>query len=215
MGISAGVGNVGTVPVGVVNPFAGSVAPAGWLLCAGQTVSRSTYSGLFSVVGTTYGAGDGSTTFALPDLRGRTIAGLDNMGGSDAGRLSIANTLGTATGAETVTIASANLPVHQHTIDHDHASFAMTTNNSSQVHTHGYLDAAVYLYTGNVDFGYYYQSYYPYTINRTTDINNIAHAHSSTIDVPNFTGSSGNGGFANTALDKMQPTIILNYIIKV
>jgi microcystin-dependent protein len=64
--------------------FAGSSAPLNHLLCNGQAVSRTTYAALFAVIGTTYGAGDGSTTFNLPDLRGRAPVGLDNMGGSAA-----------------------------------------------------------------------------------------------------------------------------------
>lgn len=74
-------------PIGSVIPFAGSSAPTGWLLCFGQNVSRSTYANLFAVIGTTYGVGDNSTTFGLPDLRGRTVAGTDNMGGTSANRL--------------------------------------------------------------------------------------------------------------------------------
>lgn len=94
-----------SMPAGSVTAFAGSSAPSGWLLCAGQAVSRTTYAALFTVIGTTYGSGDGSTTFNLPDLRGRVVAGLDNMGGSDAGRLSWANTLGTTGGKEVATLA--------------------------------------------------------------------------------------------------------------
>jgi microcystin-dependent protein len=205
-----------TNPTGAVIAFAGSSAPSGWFLCFGQEVSISSNGALYAVVGTTYGSltngsgGVGTTHFRLPDLRGRTIAGIDNMGGVDAGRLSIANTPGTTTGAETVTIGTANLPPHQHAIDHDHASFAMTTNVNSQLHSHSYT--TVYLYTGNVDYGNYYNGYYP--TGSSTGVENIAHAHSSDVNVPNFTGSSGNGGFANTALNNMQPTIVLNYIIK-
>jgi hypothetical protein len=88
---------------GEVKPFAGTTAPAGYLLCFGQAISRTNYVGLFSVLGTTYGAGDGSTTFNLPDLRGRVAAGKDDMGGSAAGRLSITmsgTVLGGAGGSE-------------------------------------------------------------------------------------------------------------------
>lgn len=74
---------------GTVLPFAGSTAPTGWLLCYGQAISRTTYANLFAVIGTTYGVGDGSTTFNLPDLRGRIAAGKDNMGGSAAGVLTV------------------------------------------------------------------------------------------------------------------------------
>lgn len=94
-------------PIGCLQAFAGTTAPAGWLLCAGQAVSRAVYAMLFDVVSTTFGAGDGSTTFNVPDLRGRTIAGLDNLGGSDAGRLDWANTLGTAGGAQQATLRAA------------------------------------------------------------------------------------------------------------
>jgi microcystin-dependent protein len=82
------------LPIGTVLPYAGSAAPAGWLLCYGQNVSRTTYAALFRVLSTTFGAGDGSTTFGVPDLRGRFVAGLDNMGGSAANRLTNAETGG-------------------------------------------------------------------------------------------------------------------------
>lgn len=112
----------GGVPTASVQAFAGSTAPAGWLLCAGQAVSRSTYADLFAAIGTTYGAGDGSTTFGLPDLRGRVIAGVDNMGGTAASRLTSAGsgvagtTLGAAGGAETHTLTTPQMPAHTHTM---------------------------------------------------------------------------------------------------
>src|SRR5262245_39358957 len=74
-------------PVGAVMPFAGSAAPAGWLLCDGSNKSRATYADLFVAISTTYGAGDGSTTFGIPDLRGRAVFGKDDMGGAAASRL--------------------------------------------------------------------------------------------------------------------------------
>lgn len=72
---------------GVVLPFAGSAAPAGWLLCHGQAVSRTTYAHLLTVIGTAYGVGDGSTTFNVPDLRGEFVRGVDAGAGVDAGRV--------------------------------------------------------------------------------------------------------------------------------
>jgi microcystin-dependent protein len=206
MGISAGVGNTGTVPVGVVNPFAGTVAPAGWLLCDGRStgISRTTYAGLFAVIGTTYGSGDGSTTFNLPDLRGRVVAGADNMGGTDAGRLSTSNTLGTTTGAETVVISSANLPNHSHAIDHDHAAF--TSGDDSPDHTHG----IGYTFVGYAGGG----TVSAHAGGTSTYASTGASRHQHNINVPNFTGTSGNGGFANTGVNNMQPTMVLNYIIK-
>jgi phage-related tail fiber protein len=82
------------VPIGAVNSFAMNSAPAGWLSCNGNAVSRTTYAGLFSAIGTTYGAGDGSTTFNVPDLRGEFVRGLDNGRGVDSSR-----SLGSAQGA--------------------------------------------------------------------------------------------------------------------
>jgi microcystin-dependent protein len=115
MGLSVGLGVPSQVPVGVVSAFAGVSAPVGWLMCAGQAVSRSDYSALFTALGTTYGAGDGSTTFNLPDLRGRVPAGVDNMGGSAASRLtstvlSASNTLGATGGAQTHTLVVGEIP---------------------------------------------------------------------------------------------------------
>jgi len=74
------------IPVGSVNTFAMVTAPEGWLGCDGSAVSRSTYSLLYSAIGTTYGVGDGSTTFNLPDLRGEFVRGLDSGRGIDSGR---------------------------------------------------------------------------------------------------------------------------------
>lgn len=72
---------------GMVAAFAANVTPTGWLKCNGAAVSRTTYANLFSRIGTTYGAGDGSTTFNLPDLRGETIRGWDDARGVDSGRV--------------------------------------------------------------------------------------------------------------------------------
>ena len=74
-------------PVGSVYTFAGTAVPVGWLKCNGALLSRTTYASLFAVIGTTYGAGDGSTTFALPDLRGEFVRGADDGRGVDAGRV--------------------------------------------------------------------------------------------------------------------------------
>lgn len=72
--------------IGQVIFMAGANAPSGFLKCNGQLVSRTTYASLFAVIGTTYGAGDGSTTFAVPDLRGEFIRGWDDGRGADTGR---------------------------------------------------------------------------------------------------------------------------------
>lgn len=76
----------GSVPAGAVSAFAMSTPPSGWLECDGSTVSRTTYATLYAAIGDTFGAGDGSTTFALPDLRGEFVRGWDNSAGVDSGR---------------------------------------------------------------------------------------------------------------------------------
>jgi microcystin-dependent protein len=71
------------VPAGVIMPYGGTIAPSGYLLCNGQAVSRVTYADLFAAVGTAFGSGNGSTTFNVPDLRGRFLRGLDGGAGRD------------------------------------------------------------------------------------------------------------------------------------
>lgn len=85
----------GAVKAGTVAHFAASTAPAGWIKANGAAISRSAYAGLFAAIGTTYGAGDGSTTFNLPDLRGEFVRSLDDGRGVDSGRA-----IGTAQGED-------------------------------------------------------------------------------------------------------------------
>ena len=108
------------LPSGILLPFAGSTAPDGWLLCAGQEVNRETYSNLFAVIGISYGIGDGSTTFNLPDLRGRMPMGLDNMGGSSANRVTntVADSLGRGAGEEMHQLSFDELPARNSYISH-------------------------------------------------------------------------------------------------
>lgn len=111
---------VGFIPAGAFIPYGGAVAPTGWLLCDGSAVSRITYADLFTAIGTAFGVGDGSTTFNLPDFRGRALAGLDNMGGVSAGRVgaAAADSMGGAIGTETHTLTEAQMPTHRHTINY-------------------------------------------------------------------------------------------------
>ena len=116
------------IPTGIVQAFAGSTTPTGWLLCDGSTVDRTLYAALFAVIGTTYGTGDGSTTFNLPNLTDKFIegsatsgtvksAGLPNITGKADGSRRIDNTK-TGTGAlswEVNNVGGAN------TITYDHA----------------------------------------------------------------------------------------------
>lgn len=78
--------SVGLQPAGMIVAYSGTSDPAGWLLCDGREVSRTTYARLWTAIGATYGSGNGTTTFNLPDLRGRFVRGSDNMGTGAAGR---------------------------------------------------------------------------------------------------------------------------------
>lgn len=93
-------------PVGVITAYAGTTAPTGYLICDGSAVNRTTYAALFAIIGTTYGAGNGSTTFNLPDLTGRVPVG------KNAGTFS---TLGAKAGEETHTMTINEMPAHKHT----------------------------------------------------------------------------------------------------
>lgn len=96
-----------TPPIGSVIPYAGSAAPDGYLIADGAEISRTTYSDLFAVIGTTYGVGDGSTTFTLPNLKGRIPVG---KSATDTEF----DTLGETGGAKTHTLTSAEMPSHTH-----------------------------------------------------------------------------------------------------
>jgi microcystin-dependent protein len=173
------------VPTGSVSAYAGSTAPAGWLLCFGQAVSRSTYADLFAVIATTYGAGDGSTTFNLPDARGRGLFGKDDMGGTAANRITNAGssitgtTLGASGGAQNVTLSLSQIPSHSHSATSYSVSGAGGTSS-------GYFDNG-----GNVPDG------------SRTNMNNAVGTGSV---FPEGGGSSH---------QNMPPAIILNYIIKI
>jgi microcystin-dependent protein len=113
----------GYVPPGAIMPFAGGTPPSGWLFCDGSEVSRTVFATLFSVIGGTFGSGDGSTTFNLPDLRGSVVVGKDNMGGVAAGRITSGNsgvdgaTMGSMGGSELIQSHNHTLtdPGHNHT----------------------------------------------------------------------------------------------------
>jgi microcystin-dependent protein len=120
------------IPIGGLLPYVGASAPnSSFALPFGQAISRTTYAALFALVGTTFGNGDGSTTFNLPDLRGRVPAGLDNMGGGPANRIGsvptdsgtiVGTTLGSAGGSSTHTQLAGEVGQHNHSItDPGHA----------------------------------------------------------------------------------------------
>jgi microcystin-dependent protein len=104
------------VPTGTVVAFAGTTPPSGWLSCDGAAVSRSANASLFAAIGTTYGPGDGSTTFNLPDLRGRLPIGT-GTGTGLTGR-----SLGKTYGTENIALTVGQLPSHAHGVsDPGHA----------------------------------------------------------------------------------------------
>lgn len=142
-----GLGDISVVPVGTVLPFAGVTAPNGYLLCAGQAVSRSTYANLYTVIGTVYGAGNGTTTFNLPDLRGRSVAGKDDMNGSAANRIINVfdgKVLGNAGGTERHILLEAELASHTHSGATDPAGSHTHTGNTDTAagHTHSVTGTA-------------------------------------------------------------------------
>jgi microcystin-dependent protein len=107
-------------PPGIMSPYAGLEAPDGWLLCHGQAVSRTTFAALFDKIGIAWGAGNGATTFNVPDMRGRTFAGIDNIGGTAANRLTsegfgqTATVVGRTGGNQMHQLTIAQMPQHNH-----------------------------------------------------------------------------------------------------
>jgi microcystin-dependent protein len=189
-------------PIGAVMSFAGpdTKVPAGWLMAAGASVSRAEYANLFAVIGTTYGSVS-IDTFTLPDLRGAFVCGV-NSGEWMLGSKS----LGVTGGSDTKTLSIANLPPHQHNINHDHPNQATDAQGNHQhpipsiggtgTGTNGF---GLGLLSSTANVGYYTQA-------------GGLHAHN--FDVNPYTGLSGNSGGTSTPLDIRPPFIHLNYIIK-
>ena len=107
--------DVASSVTGAIQLYAGLAAPSGWLICNGQAVSRTTYAALYAVIGTTYGAGDGSTTFNVPNLVNKTVRG--------------AETVGKTGGADTITLSTENMPLHTHGV-------GTLETESTGAHTH-------------------------------------------------------------------------------
>jgi len=145
-----------TVPAGVIEMFGGSTAPSGYLICDGSAVSRTTYSKLFTAIGTTYGAGDGSTTFNVPNIKGRVVVGYNSAETEfDA--------LGETGGEKTHTLTVAEMPSHNHSktvIPRDTQWLA-----PSQGWNYSFTDGATYThYTDDTGGGDAHNNLQPYIV---------------------------------------------------
>ena len=128
----------GLVPSGCVLPFAGTTAPTGYLLCDGTAVSRSTYAALFAAIGTAHGTGNGSTTFNLPDYRGRFLRGAANGQTTDPDKATrTAMATGGATGDNVGSVQDDAFQGHMHLI-----SVRTSTNTAGNVSVSGNAGAA-------------------------------------------------------------------------
>lgn len=194
---------------GIVMPFAGTTAPQGWLLCDGSAVSRTTYSALFAVIGTTYGAGDGSTTFNIPNLAGRVVIGSSQS-----------HALGTTGGAETVTITAGQIPSHSHVVpQHGHGNnIAVTTPTLTHTITQQpeYEYSAPKMMNGYGDWSPGICLTETATASRQTSVSVSPHGTvvcqvSGSIDPCQAFNSGSNG--SGEAHNNMQPYTAINYII--
>lgn len=216
---------VDSTPIGSIQAFAGTTAPTGWFLAFGQAISRATFADLFAVIGTTYGVGDGSTTFNLPDLRGRTIAGVDNMGGSAASRLTTGTSgiTGTSLGA---TGGDERVHQHSHANTATFAGTAASHSHTQNAHRHGlnvaraqanaYLDTGAYWAGGTSLNNEGYANtvannnatmYEQYLTQETPGINSTSVTPAGTVTMTNANAGSGSA-------QNVQPTMVLNYLIK-
>lgn len=180
-----------SLEVGFMRVYPSITLPsAKWLRCDGSAISRTTYSTLFTLIGTTYGTGDGSTTFNIPDLRDRQTTGYSGS-----------KTIGSIGGAESHTIIINNLPPHTH----DVGTLGGTTNttgdhnHSFSIHNDGSSPQSQANAAGNSN---------PMADANTNNAGN--HSHTLTI-----TGNTGDGGFGSTPMDTKDPYLALNVIIKI
>ena len=192
-------GNPYNVPVGAGMDFWGGTAPnSSFAFPFGQAISRTTYATLFSMISTTFGAGDGSTTFNLPDKRGRVSACPDIMGGPDAGRLaagalaSVRNSFGGAGGEGAHTLTLTEIPTG--ITSNGGGSVSVTGNTSNVANGTGQADVQA---GGN-------------PVNIVTSFGGASVSASGSASV-NTTSNNTSGQAHNI----MQPTILCNYIIRI
>lgn len=210
-------GTIACMIAGIICPFGGSSAPSGFLMCNGQAVSRTTYAALFAVIGTTYGGGNGSTTFNVPDLRGRTVIGSNSS-----------HALGSTGGAETVKLSKneSALPAHGHGFTQPTVNGGATTTGEKSLTgwTALYSDMGMFNPGNNYRYGIISQggvrstSYRPaWTGGTSYDMNiNASHSHPQVAHTHSVTGgavSQNNGWDASQAHNNMQPFVTINYII--
>lgn len=169
--------------------------PAGWLEANGQAVSRSTYADLFTAIGTMYGAGNGSTTFNVPDLRDRSMIGASGT-----------KPLASIGGSAETTLVPGNLPAHAHSINHDHPSVNTSSaggHDHALTHADGVGGSTLSIPRGNnVD-------------NVQTGgaiATNGAHVHS--VNVPAYVGNSGDGPGLSAPFSNQPPYRAARYLIK-
>ncbi len=175
------------IEIGDYKRRAASFSPGlGWLLCDGQEVSRTTYVLLFNIIGETFGAGDGSTTFNLPNATGRVSV----TAGTATGLTD--RFVGDTFGEERVTLTEAEIASHNHTINHNHPSFSTTV---SELYPQNTTDVAGPGFFNN-------RSVYETRAYRNPRI---------TIDVPNFAGTSGNAG-GGQSHNNLQPSIVDGFL---
>jgi len=133
--ITQGGGSI--FPAGIIWEYGGSSAPTGWLLCDGSAVSRTTYAALFAVLGTAYGSGDGSTTFNVPDKRGKFGIGVDgtytrgSTGGAASGTTSTAGSHNHTGLSGSTTLTTAQIPAHNHSVTDPGHVHAIRTGGDS------------------------------------------------------------------------------------
>lgn len=182
------------IPTGTITQYAASSAPTGWLLCDGSAVSRSTYATLFGVIGEDYGAGDGSTTFNVPNLQGKVAVGYES-GDADFG------TLADTGGAKTVTLTSAQsgLPAHNHTQN--------AHNHTQDAHSHDIYAPSSNLAAGGSSVG-------NELVGSGKDTGNDTRPATATNRAATATNNANTAANASEAHTNLQPFIVLNYIIK-
>jgi microcystin-dependent protein len=147
--------SIGIIPTGGILSYGGATAPSGYLLCDGSAVSRTTYSALFTAIGTAFGAGDGSTTFNVPDLRGRSPLG------SGTGSGLTARSIGQTGGEENHALSVAELASHEHSYNRDMPDINLGLQSGTEtLRVQGNQNNS----TGSTGSGTAHNTMHPYTV---------------------------------------------------